>query len=80
MLAHPSFPWVVAWAVVQSLAKFKEFQVISVGMIKEWWLGANVLAMVEVRVKLLAGVKGLGMGGFLSPCMNEVYSDHDQDI
>lgn len=50
------------------------------GMIKEWWLGVNVLAMVEVRVKLLAGVKGLGMGGFLSPCMNEVYSDHDQDI
>lgn len=63
-----------------NLAKFKEFQVISVGVMKEWWLGANVLAMVEVRVKLPAGVMGLGMGGFLSPCMNEVYSGHDQDI
>lgn len=48
-----------------NLAKFNEFQVISVGTVEGWWPGADVLAMVEVKVELHAGEGGLRVGRFL---------------
>lgn len=47
-----------------SLAKLNEFRVISVGEVEGWWPGADVLAMVEVRLKLHAGEAGFGVGKF----------------
>lgn len=51
-----------------NLAKFNEFQVISVGTVEGWWPGADVLAMVEVKVELHAGEGGAASGeGFAFP-------------
>lgn len=47
-----------------NLAKFNEFQVIGVGVVEGWWPGTDVLAMVEVRVKLHAGEMGLEVWRF----------------
>lgn len=51
-----------------NLAKFNEFQVISVGRVEGWWPGADVLAMVEVKVELHAGEGWAASGeGFAFP-------------